>query len=315
MKISFKPLSKSFLPTLHQWFKQPHVKKWYARNKEYTLADIEEKYLPRIQNPKNIPNYIAYLNDEPIGYIQLYSLKEHLPDDVPDYEHSLFHQFKPHELIGLDVFFATEKYLGKGISSQVLQTFLNTYISTKIKTVVVDPLKSNKHAIQFFKRNQFELLSFEDSQEHTLMIKHLSKIDILLTQLKNDINNLLGFHDETPCINYGPCGVFAKLFFDCWNKFCDEKVHICFIMTLDNSECYHIAIRLPNGELYDGGIGIHSDALYPRKYQVNDMLEYDHKLLEKWAYGLDRAYPRFCPNFDKQKIAKLIEQTIKEIYF
>ncbi|MDF1678050.1 MAG: GNAT family N-acetyltransferase [Legionellaceae bacterium] len=179
MKISFKPLTKSFLPTLHQWFKQPHVKKWYARDKEYTLADIEEKYLPRIQNPVNIPNYIAYLNDEPIGYIQLYSLKEHLPDDVPNYEHSLFHQFKPHELMGLDVFFAVEKYLGKGISSQVLQAFLSTYIRTEIKAVVVDPLKSNKHAIQFFARNQFELITTNSGTSHALMIKYLSRLNTL----------------------------------------------------------------------------------------------------------------------------------------
>lgn len=34
----------------------------------------------------------------------------------------------------------------------------------------------------------------------------------VLNDLKNDINQLLGFHEETPRINYGPCGAFAKLF-------------------------------------------------------------------------------------------------------
>ena len=175
MKISFKPLKKSFLPTLHQWFNQPHVKKWYARDKQYTLAEIEEKYLPRIQNPSNIPNFIAYLNDEPIGYIQLYSLKEHLPDEVVNDKHPLFDHFKPQELMGLDLFFAVEKYLKKGISSKVLQEILSTHISSKIRAIVVDPLKSNKRAIQFFERNQFDLVSnnSDSGQEHTLMINLL----------------------------------------------------------------------------------------------------------------------------------------------
>ena len=35
----------------------------------------------------------------------------------------------------------------------------------------------------------------------------------ILTHLKNQINRLLGFHEGTPQINYGPCGVFAQLFY------------------------------------------------------------------------------------------------------
>lgn len=50
-----------------------------------------------------------------------------------------------------------------------------------------------------------------------------------LTNLKNDINQLLGFHEDIPRINYGPCGVFAKLFFDAWNNRFKDKVHIVFV--------------------------------------------------------------------------------------
>ena len=117
-------------------------------------------------------------------------------------------------------------------------------------------------------------------------------IRTVLNHLKDEINTLLGFHEDTPRINYGPCGVFAKLFFDDWNQRFDEKVHICFIMTLDLEECDHVLIRLPWGELYDGGIGIHNEATYSNQFMIDDMLEYDHEKLEKWSYGLDRIYPR-----------------------
>ncbi|HFF3350061.1 TPA: AAA family ATPase [Legionella pneumophila] len=91
---------------------------------------------------------------------------------------------------------------------------------------------------------------------------------IVLADLKNEINQWLGVHENTPRINYGPCGVFAKLFFDAWNKRFTDKVHIVFILMKSHEECWHIALRLPTGELYDGGIGIHQDSDYGENYYI-----------------------------------------------
>ncbi|HAU0776184.1 TPA: AAA family ATPase, partial [Legionella pneumophila] len=136
---------------------------------------------------------------------------------------------------------------------------------------------------------------------------------IVLADLKNEINQWLGVHENTPRINYGPCGVFAKLFFDAWNKRFTDKVHIVFILMKSHEECWHIALRLPTGELYDGGIGIHQDSDYGENYYIEEMIEYDHALLEKWSYGLDRVYPRYCPNFDKDKLQFLIQSHLDRI--
>ena len=135
----------------------------------------------------------------------------------------------------------------------------------------------------------------------------------ILDGLKNDINQLLGFHDDTPRINYGPCGVFAHLFFEAWNQRFADKIHICFIMTLSREECYHIAVRLPSGALYDGGIGIHSEELYSPEFLIDEMLIYDQDILEQWSYGLDRTYPRFCPDFNKNTVTKLIHASLYRI--
>lgn len=136
---------------------------------------------------------------------------------------------------------------------------------------------------------------------------------IVLADLKNEINQWLGVHENTPRINYGPCGVFAKLFFDAWNKRFTDKVHIVFILMKSHEECWHIALRLPTGELYDGGIGIHQDSDYGENYYIEEMIEYNHALLEKWSYGLDRVYPRYCPNFDKDKLQFLIQSHLDRI--
>jgi hypothetical protein len=126
-----------------------------------------------------------------------------------------------------------------------------------------------------------------------------------LDKIKNIINKEYGFEGNIPRINYGPCGVFSYLFNKEWNSRFSEKVHICFVMTKDSEECDHVCICLPTGELYDGGIGVHTRDSY-KDFIINDMYTYDHDLLEKWSYGLDRTYPRFCPKFNRKFVEKII---------
>ena len=77
------------------------------------------------------------------------------------------------------------------------------------------------------------------------MIKDITITEDILDELKTEINQLLGYHEGIPRINYGPCGIFAQLFYEAWNSRFTEKVHICFVMTLSRDECDHVLIRLP----------------------------------------------------------------------
>lgn len=138
----------------------------------------------------------------------------------------------------------------------------------------------------------------------------------ILNKIKTEINNEYGFEGDIPRINYGPCGVFAYLFNKEWNIRFEKKVHICFIMTKDYEECDHVCISLPSGELYDGGTGVHSRDYY-NDFKIEDMDVYNHKLLEKWSYGLDRVYPRYCPKFNKGFVESVIARNLdllKEVF-
>jgi hypothetical protein len=139
-------------------------------------------------------------------------------------------------------------------------------------------------------------------------------VKIALEKIEKEINEEYGFHDGIPRINYGPCGVFAKIFFEKWNELFDKKTHICFILTPTKDECDHVVVRLPSGELYDGGIGIHTDNEYLNKFLIEEMIDYDEQLLEKWSYGLDRAYPRFCPNFNRGKVEEIIHSNLEKLF-
>jgi hypothetical protein len=85
-------------------------------------------------------------------------------------------------------------------------------------------------------------------------------------------------------------------------------------MTADHSERDHVFIRFASGELYDGGIGVHSDVQYLNKFIIIDMTRYDQNELEKWSYGLDRKYPRFCPNFNKTKVTEIINKNLGHLF-
>lgn len=170
-QITFNPLRENDLELLHQWFQVPHVKEWYARGETYSLDKIREQYLPRIIEPDFVPNYIINLDEYPIGYIQLYHVNHSLPEGVDNYTHSLFGIFKPEEMAGIDLFIADEKILRKGISSKILNRFIEVFIAGKFKAVVVDPLKRNTTAVSFFEKNGFKKLASSTDDSHQLMLR------------------------------------------------------------------------------------------------------------------------------------------------
>lgn len=144
-------------------------------------------------------------------------------------------------------------------------------------------------------------------------------ISKLLNALSNEINRLYGYvtiagdNFGEPAINSGPCGAFAYAFFKLWNQKFTEKVNIVFIMVKNSDECWHTLIRLPDGSLFDGGCGIHSEEKYHDKFTIEDMLTFDIDLLEKRAFGLQRDYPRYCPNFSIKVIENLIDRYLNII--
>jgi hypothetical protein len=135
-----------------------------------------------------------------------------------------------------------------------------------------------------------------------------------LNELSAAINKLYGYVSIAgenlgePAINSGPCGPFANAFFNLWNKKFSQKVHIVFIMVKNSDECWHVLIRLPDGLLFDGGYGVHNeDRWESKKFDIVDMPEYELSQLEKHSGGLNRTYPRYCPNFSIDEVKTIIQ--------
>lgn len=147
--------------------------------------------------------------------------------------------------------------------------------------------------------------------------RHIASI---LNDLSKDINQLYGYVNipgenyGEPAINSGPCAPFAQIFYECWNDIFTNKVHIVFIMVKNSNECWHVLIRLPNGQLFDSGHGVHDEHQYADKFNIVDMERFDLDLLEARSYGLDRKYPQYCPTFSKNDVRTIIQKYLARIH-
>ncbi|WP_225971784.1 hypothetical protein [Paraphotobacterium marinum] len=72
---------------------------------------------------------------------------------------------------------------------------------------------------------------------------------------------------------------------------------------------------MPDNSFYDGGVGVHLEKKYLEKdLDIVVMDEYNYQLLDKYSYGLDREYPRYCPDFDLQELTEIINRTLDDLY-
>jgi hypothetical protein len=143
----------------------------------------------------------------------------------------------------------------------------------------------------------------------------IERRDAVLNDLRDQINAHYGFRESVPRVNLGPCGRFARDFREQWNGRFDEKIHIAFVMAKDDSQCFHVVIKLPDGNYYDGGNGVMTQekllSLFSNS-RIDEMTDFDIKLLDKRSYGLGREYP-VCPNYSDDTTGRIIKNCLAKL--
>lgn len=97
----FKTLNQDDLTLIYQWFQEPSINQWYARGKPWSLEAIREKYEPKILGQENVPSFIIYKDETPIGFIQYYQLEHGFPEGIHEQHNLLFKQYKQNMLIAV----------------------------------------------------------------------------------------------------------------------------------------------------------------------------------------------------------------------
>lgn len=172
MTFFFTPLQKSHFPLLLKWLESPHVKVWWDPNVQWTPQLIKEKYGTYVQGykiekgvRKPIQAYIICLNDIPMGYVQLYNI-HNFAEDYPDVLEGL-----PDSLAALDFFVGEKEFLGKGLTSIILQQFLKEYVDPSYEACFVDPDTANIIAIRAYEKAGFKIIQMIQQGKVTWMLK------------------------------------------------------------------------------------------------------------------------------------------------
>ena len=143
--LEFHPLTESDLPLLHSWLNRPHVLEWWTS--EPSLEEVRAKYLPRISSGSVRP-YLAYLNSEPVGYIQSYLALET--------EDGWWLGNADPGVLGVDQFIAEPGSLGQGLGTVMVSQFAALlFRDPTVSSIQVDPRPDNARAIRCYEKAGF----------------------------------------------------------------------------------------------------------------------------------------------------------------
>ena len=79
--------------------------------------------------------------------------------------------------------------------------------------------------------------------------------------------------------------------------------------------CRHVLVKLPNGDLFDGGVGVHEFYIYNKgNFELSIMEKYDLETLDKHSWGIFRARFSQCPDFTLNETSSLIAKSLDDIY-
>lgn len=145
--IQFKPYNETDVGLILRWFNKPHVQKFYSL-KNWNLEEVHQKMAAN--RAKGIKIFIIYWDENPVGYIQSYAVKDHLWDNVE------LSDDMTNSAGGIDLFIGEESYLGKGLGVKIMNQFLEEHIWPYYQYCFADPDINNEPSIALFQKCGFK---------------------------------------------------------------------------------------------------------------------------------------------------------------
>ncbi|MDR6888327.1 MULTISPECIES: GNAT family N-acetyltransferase [Variovorax] len=145
--LSFRPLAEHDFAMLHEWVRRPHVAEWW--NEPSTLEEIKDDYLPTLDGRSSTRAFIATLDDEPIGFIQVYVVQGSGGGWWEDETDA--------GARGIDQFLADADRLNQGLGTAMIKAFVERLFQDPgVSKVQTDPSPANARAIRCYRKVGFE---------------------------------------------------------------------------------------------------------------------------------------------------------------
>jgi RimJ/RimL family protein N-acetyltransferase len=152
---AFRPLRHEDLPLLHEWLNRTHVAEWW--DDRLSREDVEEDFGREIGSPV-VRHYLAYVEGEPVGFIQDYTVMAASADWWPD-------ETDPGAR-GIDQFLANEHQLGQGLGSRMVREFVaRLFTDPGVTKVQTDPSPDNERAIRAYEKAGFRRVRVVDTPD------------------------------------------------------------------------------------------------------------------------------------------------------
>jgi len=146
-EIAFRPLARDDLRTVHQWLQRPHIREWWGPRDTY--AEVEQRYLPRIEGCEPVRMFFILLDEHPTGVIQTYRI-----DDYPEYWPSEAQSAQA----GIDLYIADPELLGRGLGPEIIRRFTQEVVfrDPSVMACIADPELANTRSVRAFEKAGFQ---------------------------------------------------------------------------------------------------------------------------------------------------------------
>jgi len=130
---------------LFAWLNRPHVREWW--DCPPSLEAARREYLSTA--PDAACPYVAYLDDEPVGYIQDYSVAEDGGEWWPDAPGA--------GVVGIDQFLADPRRLNQGLGAALISQFTEwLFRDPAVRQIRTDPRPDNHRAVRCYRKVGFQ---------------------------------------------------------------------------------------------------------------------------------------------------------------
>ncbi len=140
------------LPLVATWLAEEHLQRWW-RDPSAPLQ-VEEKYIPRISGAEPTEMFVILHDDEPIGFIQRYLMRDH-----PDWARSLSLSGQVFdEAAGIDYAIGRPEMVGRGIGAAVIAAFSEALFEAfpDVTDIVVTPQAANAASCRVLQKVGYE---------------------------------------------------------------------------------------------------------------------------------------------------------------
>jgi RimJ/RimL family protein N-acetyltransferase len=164
---SFQPLERTDLPLLHEWLNRPHVAEWWDDQRD--LEYVERTFGADLESPL-IRMFLACVDSEPVGYIQVYQVLGADPEWWTE-------ETDPGAR-GIDQFLANAQQLGQGLGSSMVRQFVaRLFADPAVTRVQTDPSPSNGRAIRAYEKAGFRRVGEVVTPDGPALLMRLERAD------------------------------------------------------------------------------------------------------------------------------------------